>query len=103
MNFNGSDFKGAWHKTAGIFQGRTLHRREFRAWKSSKLDVLLSNSGQGKATSRLHTAVVRQVPEQTQANEFANMLEQIFDGSPDAVMAAPLLLSENGSHKHELS
>ena len=44
-------------------QIRTLHRQEFRAWKSSKLEALLRNSGRWKEISRLHATVVRQVPE----------------------------------------
>ena len=83
-------------------QIRTLHRQEFRAWKSSKLEALLRNSGKWKEISRLHATVVRQVPEQPQANEFANMLEQIFGGSPDEVMATAPVLSENDLHKDEL-
>ena len=83
-------------------QIRTLYRREFRAWKSSKLEALLRNSGQWKEISRLHATLVRQVPEQPQANEFANMLEQVFAGSPDEVMAAAPVLSENDWHKDQL-
>ena len=83
-------------------QIRTLHRQEFRAWKSSKLEALLRNSGKWKEISRLHATVVRQVPEQPQANEFANMLEQIFGGSPDEVMATAPVFSENDWHKDEL-
>ena len=83
-------------------QIRTLYRREFRAWKSSKLDALVRNSGQWKEISRLHATLVRQVPEQPHANEFANMLEQIFAGSPDEVMAAAPVLSDNDWHKDEL-
>ena len=83
-------------------QIRTLHRQEFRAWKSSKLEALLKNSGKSKAISGLHATVVRQEPEQPQANEFANMLEHIFGGSPDAVRATAPVLSENDWHKDEL-
>ena len=83
-------------------QIRTLHRQEFRAWKSSKLGALLRNWRKWKEISRLHATVVRQVPEQPQANEFANMLEQIFAGSPDEVIATALVLSENDWHKDEL-
>ena len=46
--------------------------------------------------------VVRQVPEQPQANEFANLLEQIFGGSPDEVMATAPVFSGNDWHKDEL-
>ena len=83
-------------------QLRTLHRQEFRAWKSSELEALLRNSGKWKEMSRLHATVVRQVPEQPEANELANMLEQIFAGSPDEVMATAPVLSENDWHKDEL-
>ena len=82
-------------------QIRTLHRQEFRAWKSSKLEAFSRNSGKWKATSRRHATVVRQVPEQLQANEFANM-EQIFAGNPDEVMATVPVLSKNDWHEDEL-
>ena len=106
MNFRGSDCKGVWHKTTdgelrmSSLQIRTLHRQEFR--KSSKLKALLKNWEKWKAIPRLHATVARQVPEQPQANEFANMLEQIFGGSPDEVMATAPLLLENNWHKDDL-
>ena len=56
-------------------QIRTLHRQEFRAWKSSKWGALLRNWRKWNEISQLHATVVRQVPEQPQANEFANMLD----------------------------
>ena len=62
----------------------------------------MKNSGKSKAISGLHATVVRQEPEQPQANEFANMLEHIFGGSPDAVRATAPVLSENDWHKDEL-
>ena len=40
--------------------------------------------------------MVRQVLEQSQVNQFANMLENIFAGKPDVLMATPLVLSEKG-------
>ena len=83
-------------------QIRALHRQEFRAWKSSKLKALLRNSGKWKEISRVHATVVRQVPEQPQANEFANMLEQIFAGSPDELMATAPVFSKNDWPKDEV-
>ena len=63
--------------------------------KSSKSEALLRNSGQWKEISRLHATLLQQVPEQPQANEFANMLEQFFAGSFDEVMAAtPIFFRE---------
>ena len=80
----------------------TLHRQEFRAWKSSKLKALSGNSGKWKTICRLRATEVRQVPEQPQANEVANMLEQIFVGSPYDVMTTALMLWKNDWHKEDV-
>ena len=91
MNFKGSDCKGVWHKTAGNFGGchcsvghyieQSFVHGSHQNWRRySRI----------REDARLHATVVRQVPEQLQANELANMLEQIFAGSPDEVMATAL-------------
>ena len=45
--------------------------------------------------------MVRQVPEQLEANEFANMVEQNFFASPHEVMETPRVLSESDWQKDQ--
>ena len=68
-----------------------LQRREFRKWKSSNLQMHLSQPNQWKILQRLQHGIGRQIADQPPPNDFADMLENIFSGHPSNPSPPPQL------------
>ena len=79
-----------------------LHRRELRAWKSSRLQQLLNMPNQWKMLQKMSHTIVRQCAQHPPANDFADMLENIFHGHPDNP-TRPLHLTEPNWSLQELN
>ena len=83
------------------FEIARMHRRELRAWKSSRLQQLLSMPNQWKMLQKMSHTVVRQCAQHPPANDFADMLENIFHGHP-GIPTRPLQLTEPNWSLQEL-
>ena len=79
-----------------------LHRRELRAWKSSRLQQLLNMPNQWKMLQKMSHTIVRQCAQHPPANDFADMLENIFHGHPGNP-TRPLHLTEPNWSLQELA
>ena len=64
------------------FDIEKLHRRELRAWKPSRLQQLLNMPNQWKMLQKMSDTIVRRCAQHPPANDFADMLEDIFHGHP---------------------
>ena len=79
-----------------------LHRRELRAWKSSRLQQLLNMPNQWKMLQKMSHTVIRQCAQHPPANDFADMLENMFHGHPGNP-TRPLHLTEPSWSLQELN
>ena len=68
-----------------------LQRRELRKWKSSNLQMHLSQPNQWKILQRLQHGIGRQIADQPPPDDFADMLENIFSGHPSNPSPPPQL------------
>ena len=79
-----------------------LHRRELRAWKSSRLQQLLNMPNQWKMLQKMSHTIVRQCAQHPPANDFAYVLANIFHGHPGNP-TRPLHLTEPNWSLQELN
>ena len=79
-----------------------LHRRELRAWKSSRLQQLLNMPNQWKMLQKMSHTIVRQCAQHPPANDFAYVLANIFHGHPGNP-TRPLHLTEPNRSLQELN
>ena len=73
------------------FMIQTKHKQELQTWKTSKINELLSRKNYWKLLPRMKTATHQRVAGHPPANEFADMLEQLFAGDPGGELQPPQL------------
>ena len=73
------------------FMIQTKHKQELQTWKSLKMNELLSRKSSWKTIPHLQKATHQRVAGHPAANEFADMLEQLFAGDPGGELQPPRL------------
>ena len=73
------------------FMIQTKHKQELQTWKTSKINELLSRKSSWKLLPTMQKATHQRVAGHPLANEFADMLEQLFAGDPGGELQPPQL------------
>ena len=73
------------------FMIQTKHKQELQTWKTSKINELLSRKSSWKLLPHMQKATHQRVAGHPLANEFADMLEQLFAGDPSGELQPPQL------------
>ena len=73
------------------FMIQTKHKQELQTWKSLKMNELLSRKSSWKTIPHLQEATHQKMAGHPAANEFADMLEQLFAGDPGGELQPPRL------------
>ena len=73
------------------FMIQTKHKQELQTWKSLKMNELLSRKSSWKTIPHLQKATHQEMAGHPAANEFADMLEQLFAGDPGGELQPPRL------------
>ena len=73
------------------FMIQTKHKQELQTWKTSKINEVLSRKSSWKLLPHMQKATHQRVAGHPLANEFADMLEQLFAGDPGGELQPPQL------------